>query len=68
MPGFLGYPAQPDYMVQTDAFTFNMAKITRDHWIEGDEDEREKIDRDLERARKRMERDHHKMVFGNFPF
>ncbi len=72
IPGLLGMPDQPDYMEATDAFQFNMAKITAQHWVDGDDDERAMIDQNLDRARKRMERDfkddHHWMVFGESRF
>lgn len=71
LPGFCGFPDQPDFMELVDTFHPNMAKILMQNWIDGDEDEREAIDRGLarsrERERKEQEIEHHKTVFGAYP-
>lgn len=70
LPEFCGFPDQPDYMDMVDDFHPNMSKILMQNWIDGDEEERAEIDRDLAKSRERQrqdqEADHHFALFGGY--
>jgi hypothetical protein len=62
---------QPDYAAMSQAAPMSEWTIPRliaDAWVDGDDDERRKIDRDLERMRRQGEVDHlmmmHAWTFG----